>query len=109
MLLAPQYIEVHDKIVTVLDPHYVGGFPIKTTIHELKDSNGKVIDHIGFDWSGQIFSVIKKDSIFWFDNSKGYGSVGKKAKEVTGWCYDRDGYTIDGYISSGYYKEHVAS
>ena len=109
MLLGKKFEEIEGKVVTILDPHYDGGFPIQSTVHELKDKDGKVVNHVAFDCSGQIHGVVCKCDQLWFDNTTSYGSVGKTAKEVIGWCYDRDLYTIDGYISSGYYKEHVAS
>ena len=49
MLLGKKFEEIEGKVVTILDPHYDGGFPIQSTVHELKDKDGKVVNHIGFD------------------------------------------------------------
>lgn len=43
-----------------------------------------------------------------FANDITFGGLDKNGK-LEGWCYDRDGYTIEGFESSGWYKEISAS
>lgn len=109
MILSKRFEEVSGKLVTVLDPHYEGGFPVTTKVHELKDKDGKVVNHVAMDIHGQIHGVVCKNNMLWFDNTSSYGSVGKTMGTVEGWCYDRDGYTIAGFTSTGYYKESTVA
>ena len=106
MLLSKKFKEIQNKIVAILDPHYNRGLSIQTEVYELKDSIGKVIDHVAFDVSNQIVSVVFKDNSLWFDNQKIYGSYSKIKRDcVTGWCFDKYGYNIDGFNSDGYYAK----
>ena len=97
--LKEDFIET-DKIYSVLDTHY--GIPENTGLYVLR-KNGKFKDVVGFDKHNYILEVILVDGVLQFNNSTTYGQLVNGKLE--GWCFDREGTTIDGYESSGYYKE----
>ena len=90
------------EIVMVVDNHYHGQ-TIATELLYIKNSEGEVIDIVGIDRTNNIICVELKDDKFVFDNSTSYGVL--KEDKLFGWCFDRDGYRIDGFESAGYYKE----
>ena len=90
------------ETVEVVDNHYHGQ-TVATELHYIKNSEGEVIDIVGIDRTNNIIAVELKNDKFVFDNTSGYGVL--KENKLFGWCFDRDGYTIDGIESSGYYKE----
>ncbi len=97
--LKEDFIET-DKIYSVLDKHY--GVSEITGLYVLR-KNDKFKDVVGFDRHNYIIEVILVDGVLQFNNSTTYGQLVKG--KLVGWCFDREGATIDGYKSSGYYKE----
>ena len=93
-------LEMIGTVVGVYDPHY--GETIETEIYPLK-LNGEIIDMAGTDKTGNIISIEIRDDKVVFDNTTTYGSL--KESKVFGWCFDREGYELEGFDSSGYYKE----
>lgn len=89
------------EIVNVVDNHYHGQ-TIATELLYIKKDN-EVIDIVGIDRTNNIIAVDMKNGVLQFDNTTSYGVL--KDDKLFGWCFDRDGYTIDGYESSEYYKE----
>ena len=90
------------EIVNVVDNHYHGQ-TIATELHYIKDVKGEVIDIVGIDRTNNIIAVDMRNNEILFDNTTTYGML--KDDKLYGWRFDRDGYTIDGFESSGYYKE----
>lgn len=90
------------EIVNVVDNHYHGQ-TIATELHYIKNSEGEIIDIVGIDRTNNIICVEMKNNEIVFDNTTAYGVL--KDDKLFGWCFDRDGYTIEGFESSGYYKE----
>ena len=97
--LKEDFIET-DKIYSVFDKHY--GVSENTGLYVLR-KNSKFKDVVGFDRHNYILEVILVDGVLQFNNSTTYGQLVNGKLE--GWCFDREGTTIDGYESSGYYKE----
>lgn len=111
LLMSEGLISKHDKLIAlannnietiVLDPHYSNS-ETSTTIHTVLNNNGDIVDYVAFDRNNGIQRVYQKDEKLVLDNSTSYGSL--KDDMLYGWVYDRDGYHIPGYKSSGYYKE----
>lgn len=108
MLLSKKFEELKGQTVTVMDYHYAGGYPVRSEIHEIKDANGKVVNHVAFDTFNKIIAVFMWRGEIVFANDITFGGLDKNGK-LEGWCYDRDGYTIEGFESSGWYKESSVS
>ena len=89
------------EIVMVVDNHYHGQTIATELLYIKKDD--EVIDIVGIDRTNNIIAVDMKNGVLQFDNTTTYGNM--KDNKLYGWCFDRDGYTIDGFESSGYYKE----
>ena len=89
------------EIVMVVDNHYHGQTIATELLYIKKDD--EVIDIVGIDRTNNIIAVDMKNGVLQFDNTTTYGSM--KDNKLYGWCFDRDGYTIDGFESAGYYKE----
>ena len=91
------------ETVMVVDNHYHGQ-TIATELLYIKKDN-EVIDIVGIDRTNNIIAVDMKNGVLQFDNTTTYGSM--KDNKLYGWRFDRDGFSIDGFESSGYYKERV--
>lgn len=91
------------EFVMVVDNHYHGQ-TIETELLYIKKGD-EVIDIAGIDRTNNIIAIDMKNGVLQFDNTRQYGSV--QDGKLYGWCFDRDGYTIEGFESSGYYKERV--
>lgn len=89
------------EIVNVVDNHYYGQ-TIATELLYIKKDN-EVIDIVGIDRTNNIIAVDMKNNVLQFDNTTSYGVL--KDDKLFGWCFDRDGYVIEGFETSGYYKE----
>ena len=89
------------EIVMVVDNHYHGQTIATELLYIKKDD--EVIDIVGIDRTNNIIAVDMKNGVLQFDNTTTYGNM--KDNKLYGWCFDRDGYTIDGFESAGYYKE----
>lgn len=93
-------LEMIGTVVGVYDPHY--GETIETEIYPLK-LNGEIIDMVGLDKTNNIISIDVIDNNVVFVNLTIYGSL--KGNKVYGWWFDRENYVLEGFDSSGYYKE----
>lgn len=111
LAISEKLIEKHAKLIAlanndvetvVVDPHYSNS-ETTTTIHTVLNSNGDIVDYVALDRHNNITRVFQKEEQLVLDNSTSYGSI--KDNMLYGWCFDRDGYVIPGFESSGYYKE----
>jgi hypothetical protein len=89
----------------VFDPHY--GDVLTSDVRTILNDNDEIVDYVAFDKTNNIVRVTEVKGIdgynFKFDNTTSYGSL--KGDKVEGWAFDRDGLYIDGYESTGYYKD----
>ena len=88
------------ETVKVFDNHY-GNF-INSEVLPLR-KNGLITDLVGLDLTGNIISLEHMNGEWKFNNLLTYGSV--IGGKLSGWCFDRDNITIDGFETSGYYRE----
>lgn len=96
-------LELVGTEVKVRDTHYRDTI-VDSMVLAIKDANGNIKDVAAMDSRGYIFRLdySKINNELVLINSVAYGQM--KDGKVEGWCYDRDGYSIDGYESTGYYK-----
>lgn len=93
-------VENTEATISVFDGHY--GKCVDTKVYGIY-KNEELVDFVGIDSDNNIIAIEEVENGFKFENHTSYGRLIDGL--LYGWCFDRDGCTIPGFESSGYYKE----
>ena len=93
-------VENTNETIVVFDGHY--GKTISTKVYGIYNQN-ELVDFVGIDNDNNIVAINESKGDFKFENHTSYGVI--KDGLAHSWYMDRDGYTIPGLESTGYYKE----
>ena len=94
-------VENTNETIVVFDGHYEKN--INSKVYGIYN-NKELVDFVGIDPDNNIVALAEVDGVFKFEDHTSYGVI-KEDGLAYSWYMDRNGYTIPGLESSGYYRE----